>query len=326
MQTAVVLAGGVGTRLYPASSNDQPKQFLSFDTDGRSLLSRTVERIETVVDRVCVLTRPEYADRIHEHAPDATVVTEPEGKDTGPALVYAAHRLRETASVLLCVPSDHYVGDSFASVTQRAMNVAQTTEQLVTLGIEPTRAATEYGYINPGENHGEYFTVDGFYEKPDPGAAARYIYNDFYWNAGVFAWTPETLLSAARDTELAPLVEALDAGDEQTGFDAVEPVSIDHAVLETTEDLAMVPADVVWDDLGSWDSLKRVRKTDDNDTVALGDVLTIDAENCVIAAGEDHHISAVGVSDLTIAAYDGRVLVVPTTDTQRVREVVKKLH
>lgn len=330
MKVAVVLAGGIGTRLYPASSVEQPKQFLSFDEDGRSLLSRTVERVEKSVDRVCVLTRPEYADRIETHAPDATVLTEPEGKDTGPALVYAAHRLRETERdpVLLCVPSDHYIDDSFAPVAQRAMDVARETGRLVTLGIEPTRAATEYGYIDPGTDHGDHYAVEGFHEKPDPGAAARYIYNDFYWNAGVFAWTPDDLLDAARDTELGPLVEALDKGkgDEQRAFDAVKSVSIDHAVLENTDDLAMVPADVTWDDLGSWDALRRVLEPDENGTVTLGDVLTIDTEDCVIAADETHHISAVGVSDLTIAAYDGRVLVVPTTDTQRVREVVEKLQ
>lgn len=326
MQIAVVLAGGVGTRLYPASSDEHPKQFLSFDEEGQSLLSRTVQRVEKIVDAVYVLTRAEYADRIAEHAPNATVMIEPQGKDTGPALVYAAHCLRDVASdpVLLCVPSDHYVGSSFAPVTQRAMAVANETEQLVTLGVEPTRAATEYGYIKPGENHGDNYSVEGFYEKPDPGAASRYIYNDYYWNAGVFAWTPEALLSAAQNTELGPLVEALRAGNEQKGFNAVDPVSIDHAVLEATDGLRMVPADLTWDDLGSWDALKRVRDADENGTVTLGDVLTIDADDCVIAADEGSHISAVGVSNLTIAAYDGRVLVVPTSETQRVREVVKE--
>lgn len=328
MQIAVILAGGVGTRLYPASSTDRPKQFLSFDEEGRSLLSRTVERVQGIVDRVCVLTRPEYADRIPEHAPDATVLTEPKGKDTGPALVYAAHRIRERADdpVLLCVPSDHYVGPSFASIAERAMGVARDTDRLVTLGIEPTRAATEYGYIKPGEDRGDHYEVADFYEKPDPGAASRYIYNDFYWNAGVFSWTPEALLTAARGTELAPLVEALDAGEEQSGFDAIDPVSIDYAVLEETDEIAMVPADVAWDDLGSWDALQRVRETDDDGNSTIGDVLTIDAEDCVIAADESSHISAVGVSDLTIAAYDGRVLVVPNHETQRVREVVKRLR
>lgn len=330
-QIAVILAGGIGTRLYPASSADHPKQFLSFDEDGRSLLSQTVERIENTVDEVYVLTRPEYADRITEHAPDATTLTEPEGKDTGPALVYAAHRIRELEDdpVLLCVPSDHYVeSDSeFQSVAARAMRVARETERLVTLGVEPTRAATGYGYIKPGEDHGDYYEVAGFYEKPDPGAAARYIYNDFYWNAGVFAWTPDALLTAAHETELAPLIEALDADDSRTqAFDAVDPVSIDYAVLEQTENLAMVPTHTTWDDLGSWDALKRVQETDDEGNVTIGDVLALDTEECVIASDEDSHVSAVGVSNLTIAAYDGRVLVVPTSETQRVRDVVDRLR
>jgi mannose-1-phosphate guanylyltransferase len=329
MNVAVILAGGIGTRLYPASSADHPKQFLSFDEDGHSLLSRTVKRVRDCVDAVYVLTRPEYADRIAEHSSDVTVLAEPEGKDTGPALVYAAHRIRELEDdpVLLCVPSDHYVDSGFQSVATRAIGVARETDRLVTLGIEPTRAATEYGYIKPGENRGDYHKVAGFYEKPDPGAAARYIYNDFYWNAGVFAWTPDALLTAARETDLAPLVEALaDTDSPEQAFATVDPVSIDYAVLEETDDLAMVTADVTWDDLGSWDALQRVYETDDDGNIAIGDVLAIDTEDSVIATDENSHVSAVGVSNLTIAAYDGRVLVVPNSDTQRVREVVDRLR
>jgi mannose-1-phosphate guanylyltransferase len=329
MEVGVILAGGVGTRLYPASSADHPKQFLSFDEDGRSLLARTVERIQNTVDEVYAITRPEYADRITEHAPDVTVLTEPEGKDTGPALVYAAHRIRELEDdpVLLCVPSDHYIDSGFQSIAERAMAVARETDRLVTLGIEPTRAATGYGYIKPGENRGDYYEVGGFYEKPDPGAAARYIYNDFYWNAGVFAWTPDALLSAARETDLAPLVEALSGSESpEQAFATVDPVSIDYAVLEETDTLAMVAAEVTWEDLGSWDALQRVYETDDDGNIAIGDVLTIDTEDCVIATDAESHVSAVGVSDLTIAAYDGRVLVVPNAETQRVREVVDRLQ
>lgn len=330
MEVGVILAGGVGTRLYPASSADHPKQFLSFDEDGRSLLSRTVERIRGVVDEIYVLTRPEYGDRISDHVSDVTVLTEPEGKDTGPALVYAAHRIRELEDdpVLLCLPSDHYIDSGFRSVAERALAVARETPRLVTLGIEPTRAATGYGYIKPGENRGDYHEVEGFYEKPDPGAAARYIYNDFYWNAGVFAWTPDALLTAARETDLAPLVEELDSdtASPERAFATVDPVSIDYAVLEETDDLAMVAADVTWEDLGSWDALQRVYETDDDGNIAIGDVLTIDTEDSVIATDGDTHVSAVGVSDLTIAAYDGRVLVVPNSETQRVREVVDRLQ
>jgi mannose-1-phosphate guanylyltransferase len=335
--TAVVLAGGTGTRLYPASSEQRPKQFLSFG-DGPSLLSRTVERARTVADSVYVLTRPEYADAVPDHAPDAEVLVEPAARDTGPALVYAAHEVREREAergpeadddtVMLCLPSDHHVEGEFAPVAERACEVAADTGALVTLGVEPTRAATGYGYVKPGAEHDGYFDAAGFFEKPDPGAAERYRYNGFLWNAGMFAWTPEAFLEAARRGDLEQLVEGVEAGDAERAFRLAEPVSVDYAVLEGARDVAVVPATFEWDDLGAWDALVRVfaDAADDDGNVTLGETLALNAENCVLAAGEDHHVSAVGVSDLTVAAYDGDVLVVPTREAQRVREVVDRLR
>jgi mannose-1-phosphate guanylyltransferase len=330
MQTiAVVLAGGVGTRLYPASSETRPKQFLSFG-DGPSLLARTVDRAREVADRVYVLTRPAYADRVPDHAPDAEVLVEPAGRDTGPALVYAAHRIREAVGdcVLLTLPSDHHVEGDFAPVARTACRVARETGKLVTIGVEPTRAAVGYGYLKPGTDHGDYYDAAGFYEKPDPGAAERYRYNGFYWNAGIFAWTPAALLRETRGTELAGLVDDLDAGDEGAAFERAPAVSVDSAVLERSDEVALVPATFEWDDLGAWDALARVfdEAADDDGNVVRGNGLLLDAENCVVATDEASHVSAVGVSDLTVAAYDGRVLVVPTREAQRVREVVRDLR
>jgi mannose-1-phosphate guanylyltransferase len=329
---AVVLAGGVGTRLYPASTPTRPKQFLALGGDGeRSLLARTVERADAVADRTVVLTRPAYADRIGEHVlgggSEVEVLTEPAGRDTGPALVYAAHRLRE-AEALLCLPSDHHVGEGFAGVAARALRVARETGSLVTLGVRPTRAATGYGYLKPGTDHGDYREVAAFREKPDHGAAARFVEHGHFWNAGVFAWRPEALLAAARDSPLAELVAALEAGEVDAGFDAVEPVSVDEAVLERAEDVAMVEADVDWDDLGSWDALRRVSEADADGNVLAGSggSLAVDAEDCTVAAGPDSHVTVAGLSGLTVAAYDGRVLVVPTREAQRVREVVERLR
>ncbi len=330
MQTiAVVLAGGIGTRLYPASSAERPKQFLSFG-DGPSLLARTVDRANEVAETVYVLTRPDYAELVPEHAPDAEVLVEPAGRDTGPALVYAAHRIREAEGdcVLLCLPSDHHVEGDFAPVARRACEVAGETDKLVTLGVEPTRPAIGYGYIKPGEDHGDYVDAAGFFEKPDPGAAERYRYNGFYWNAGMFAWTPDALLREARGTELDSLVSGLESGTAERAFALVPSVSIDDAVLEGSNEVAMVPATFEWDDLGAWDALARVfdDEADRDGNVVRGNGLLLDTENCLVATDEASHVSAVGVSDLTVAAYDGRVLVVPTREAQRVREVVDGLR
>lgn len=323
MTVAVVLAGGVGTRLYPASTPARPKQFLALGGE-RSLLARTVERAEAAADRVVVLTREAYADRVREHV-DGEVLVEPAGRDTGPALVYAAHELRD-ADALLCLPSDHHAGDGFADTARRALDVARETGSLVTLGVRPTRPATGYGYIEPGADRGDYREVRAFREKPDAGAAARYVEGGQFWNAGVFAWRPEALLDAARDSPLDELVAALERGDAAAGFDAVEPVSVDTAVLERAEDVVMVEADVEWDDLGSWDALRRMGETDADGNLLAGNALAVDAEDCTVATDEGSHVSVAGVSGLTVAAYDGRVLVVPTAEAQRVREVVARLR
>ncbi|MFC7141465.1 mannose-1-phosphate guanylyltransferase [Halosimplex aquaticum] len=326
---AVVLAGGTGTRLYPASRSDRPKQFLSFGGD-QSLLAETVERAG-FADEVYVLTRPDLADQVREHAPSAAVLTEPEPKDTGPALAYAAHRVREQVGdcTLVCLPSDHHVEGDFAETMTDAAAVAAETDSLVTVGVEPTRPETGYGYVKPGDERQTdagrtYYPVEKFTEKPDQGAAMRYRHHGYYWNAGMFAWTPDAFLREAADTELAPLVEAMDDGEPERGFDAVDPVSVDYAVMEATENAALVPATFEWDDLGAWDAIERVLDADEDGNVVLGDALTVDAENTVVAT--DGHVSVVGVDDLVVASYGDRTLVVPKRQAQRVREVVAELE
>ncbi|MEF8974329.1 MAG: sugar phosphate nucleotidyltransferase [Haloarcula sp.] len=319
---ALVLAGGTGTRLYPASRSDRPKQFLSFGA-AESLLAETVNRVG-FADETYVLTRESFADGVRARAPSAAVLTEPEPKDTGPALAYAAHRIREQVGdcVLLCLPSDHRISGPFETVARTATRVAVETEGLVTVGIEPDRPATGYGYIKPGPSENGFAPVETFHEKPDRETAERYVREGFYWNAGLFAWTPTALLSAAASSPLGPMVERLEE-DPDAAFDAVDPVSIDYAVLEDAENAFVVPAALDWDDLGSWDAVERVLDKQDGNAV-LGEALTIDADGNVLAS--DGHVSAVGVSDLVVASFDDRTLVVPKDEAQRVREVVSALR
>ncbi|WP_224448016.1 mannose-1-phosphate guanylyltransferase [Haloprofundus salilacus] len=326
---ALVLAGGTGTRLYPASRSHRPKQYLSLSaSDDDSLLSQTAERA-SFADHLFVCTRSDFADEIPEHAPEATVLVEPEGKDTGPALTYATHRIREEVGdcVVLVLPSDHTVSGNFESVARAGARVAAETGALVTFGVEPTRPDTGYGYIEPGERREKpepHADLAAFHEKPDSETAAEYVDSGYLWNAGIFAWTPDAFLTAARDTELAPLVDALDDGNEEAGFAAVDDVSVDYAVMERADHAAVVSATFDWDDLGSWDALERVLDADEDGNVALGDYLAIDAADNVVAS-DDKHVSLVGVDGLAVVAYDDRVLVVPKEGAQRVREVVSVL-
>jgi mannose-1-phosphate guanylyltransferase len=324
---AVVLAGGVGSRLYPASRSHRPKQFLPF-SGAASLLERTVSRVD-FADEVVVATRPAFADAVRERVPDASVVVEPVGKDTGPALAYATHRIddRFHDPVVLAVPSDHHVDGDFETPARRGVAVAAETEALVTFGVEPDRPETGYGYVEPGAERDGYAAVAGFHEKPDAETARRYVDEGYYWNAGVFAWTPDAFRAAAGsvDSPLAPLVEALDDGDPDAGFAAVDPVSVDYAVFERAEDVAVVPLDVEWDDLGSWDAVGRVLGGDGENAVAGDATVSSVAADGNVVAGDDVHVSLVDVEGLAVVAYDDRVLVVPTDAAQRVRELVDEL-
>lgn len=339
MQTvALVLAGGIGSRLYPASRGHRPKQFLPLDGDD-SLLARTVDRAD-FADRVVVATREEFADEAAEHAPDAEIFVEPAGKDTGPALAYATHRIREeygeragadTAAdddplVVVAMPSDHHVADpeAFSETMRTGAYVASETGNLVTFGVTPERPDTGYGYVEPGTDHGDYRAVRQFHEKPDADTAGAYVDAGYLWNSGIFAWTPEAFFAAAEESPLAPLVDALARDDPASGFEAVDPVSVDHAVLEQAEHIAVVPADFAWDDLGSWDAFERVLPRDADGNVSLGESLPVDAADNVVAS-DGKHVSLVGVSGLAVVAFDDRVLVVPKGEAQRVREVVARL-
>jgi len=323
---AVLLAGGTGTRLYPASRSSRPKQFRAFGDDDRPLLRRAADRA-AFADECYVVAPARFAAEAGALVPEATVLVEPDARDTGPALAFAAHRVAADVDdpVCCCLPADQVAGDGVRDALARGCRIAADHERLVTFGVEPTRPASEYGYIEPGAEHGAFADVAAFREKPDRERARELVADGCLWNAGIFAWRPEVFLAEAARGPLAPLVDALRDGDSAGGYAAVESVSVDYAVLERTDRAAVVPVSFAWDDLGSWDALARVLETDADGNALASDALALDAAGNVVVS-DDAHVSLVGVEDLVVVAYDDRVLVVPKADAQRVREVVAELR
>lgn len=319
---ALLMAGGRGRRLYPASRRSRPKQFLA-PAGGPSLIRRTADRAR-FADEVYAITPPEYADDVAEEVPEAGLLVEPAARNTGPALLYAAVRIRDQLgeAAIVCLPTDHHVGGDPVPTYKRAVDVAAERDAIVTIGVEPERPETGYGYIDPGAEilGGAARQVETFTEKPDVETAKRFLATDHLWNSGIFAWTPETLLSAARNSPLADFVEQVRAGDVEHAYATVESVSVDEAIVERSEDVVVVDAAFEWDDIGSWDALGRVFGPD-----LAASTCRIESEGTILAS-DGPHISVLHVEDMVVATYDGHVLVVPREHAQRVREVAEQVE
>lgn len=329
----VILSGGAGTRLWPLSREQRPKQLLKLNSD-LTLLQETARRLG---GRPMVVCNQEHrfivAEQLRELAMEPRgIVIEPVGRNTAPAVAVTA-LLAEPEALLLVMPSDHQVRDvaAFHRAVDQAIALAQAG-QLVTFGIQPTEANTGYGYIKRGAG----FAVERFVEKPSRAVAESYLASGQYlWNAGIFLFKAKTYLD-----ELAVhhpvMVEQCRAALDQGGSDlfffrlaeepfaAISGLSIDYAVMEKTSRAAVVPVDMGWSDIGSWSALWQESPQDGNGNVLLGDVIAEDIDNCYVRA-DDRLVAAIGVRDLIVVATDDAVLVADKAHDQDVKKVVERL-
>ncbi len=263
---AIIMCGGEGTRFYPFSTPDKPKQFLNFIGD-RSLIRQAFERILPLVkpERVYVSTGEKYVELVREHLPEVlaeNIIAEPVKKNTGPALTYATNLIHERHgdAVVCCMPSDHHIGNEagFRNIIEKGSLIAGDG-YLVTLGMKPTWPSTDYGYICPEKAGAEWSPVKKFTEKPGKEIAEQYIKERYLWNGGIFIWKTSTLL-----TELNKYVPELNPSNYDSRFtiheyfEAVPSISIDYALMEKSSRVAVIPADIDWSDVGTWDSLEKL--------------------------------------------------------------------
>ncbi|HLZ44546.1 MAG TPA: sugar phosphate nucleotidyltransferase [Gemmatimonadales bacterium] len=329
------MAGGSGTRFWPLSTPERPKQFLPLTGD-KPLLAQTVARLRDLVppERILILTGPSLVERVAATVPDvpaANIFAEPRAASTAPALAWAAHWIarHDPGGEMLSLHADWAVGDdrAFRAAASHALAVAAEQDVLVTVGVKPTRNETGYGYIVPGKASGSARKVKRFIEKPSPARAALLRRRGALWNSGLFAWTAARFLgeAGAYAEELASGWSALTSGDAPRFFAAVTPVAVDVAVLERTTRLAVVTGTFAWDDIGSWDALLRIRRRDARGNVTVGNVtLGKDVKNSVIWS-ENEDIAVTGIEDMVVVRANGHTLVMPTGRPQALKTLVQGL-
>lgn len=344
----VVLAGGVGTRLWPESRQARPKQLLSLVGE-RTMLQETVDRVLPLAapENVYVVTARRYSRAVARQLPDvpaANVIAEPMGRGSGPAIGLAAALLDGDADdVLAFLPADHHIADpaGFRLALRAAEEVARD-RYLVTLGIRPTGPFTGYGYIQQGDQLGRHhgltsYRVARFTEKPDVQTARAFVDSGLYsWNAGMFIGRARTFLEEIAlhlpglASRLATIQAVRGARKERAVLNAVwagvEAVTIDYGVMEKTNRAAVIPVDIGWSDVGDWSTLGDVLERDGCGNAVRGHHLGIDTTGCLIRGRGERLIATVGLTDMVIVDTGDALLICPKARSQEARRIVEQLR
>jgi mannose-1-phosphate guanylyltransferase len=357
MLHAIIMAGGTGTRFWPASRNDTPKQLLQL-VGSETMIRQTLDRLGDLVpnERRMVVTNVRLVDGMRKQLPElptAAIVGEPCKRDTAPCIGLAALLVsrKDPEAVMAVMPADHVIrpAETFQAAIRKAADlVGESAGRIVTFGIRPTYPAEIFGYIHRSKAIGSVaagqeprrpvaFVVQSFKEKPDAATAAKYLASgEFYWNSGIFVWRAKTILDAlrARQPEMLKHLEAIVATwgtpGGQAAFDrefaAIKSISIDYAVMEHATDVAVIEAPFEWDDLGGWQSLSRLAGSDGNGNTAIGKHLGVNTEGTIVRTDHEHLVVTLGLKDCIVVHTPNATLVASKHDEEQIRQVVKELE
>ncbi|MFW6330661.1 MAG: mannose-1-phosphate guanylyltransferase [Gemmatimonadota bacterium] len=334
----MILAGGIGSRFWPASTPTRPKQILPLASE-RPLVADTVERIRPLIplERLRVLTGDAMVAPIRSAVPELQpdhFLVEPRARGTAPVLVWAAHALaaRDPDAIMISLHADHVIRPepAFRALVASAAEAARSHDRLFTVGIRPTRPETGYGYIRLGaalDDAGAY-AVHRFVEKPDQETAQAYVEGgEYLWNSGIFVWRAGRLLEevAAHTPELSRLLPLLDRGDVHGYFDAALSLSIDHGVLERSRRIGVMEATFEWDDVGTWDAAGRTRPGDARGNVVEGEAALREADRCVVWNETGEPVVVFGAKDLVVVRREGVTLVLPRDRAADLKKLLDSL-
>lgn len=341
----VILAGGAGSRFWPISSEELPKQFLDILGCGRTLIQLTLERFNGLIpkENVWVVTAEKYREIVMEQLPEipsSNILCEPCRRNTAPCICYVSWKIKKlnTKANIVVSPSDHLVVDiqAFQSAIDDSLYFAAETDAVVTLGLKPTRPETGYGYIKADLTYSSsrkhnIFRVDEFKEKPTLEVAKEYIQSPNYlWNSGIFIWNVNTIINAFRvyEPEVSSIFEGLmpyyGTDKEQNKIDESYPqcknISVDYAILEKAEEIFVFPASFSWSDLGTWNSLREQSDMDKYGNVCIGDNIKLyDTYNTIVHTCNKKEVIVEGLDGYVVAEKEGKLLVCRLSEEQRIK-------
>ncbi len=337
----VIMAGGIGSRFWPVSRTSYPKQFHDILGVGRTMLQETVRRFADVcpIENFFVVTNAEYVPLVREQIPEVpldNILGEPDRKNTAPCLAYAAHKIAQKSpkATLIVTPSDALILDTetFVSKIKMAMAATVNCSKIVTIGIQPTRPDTNYGYIRfRNDSSGdEVCAVEKFTEKPDPETAKSfYESGDYAWNAGIFVWNVQTILKNME--QYLPQVDALirQAGESfyteneeasiKKAYALCDSVSIDYGIMEHAQEVFVIPCHCGWSDLGTWRALYEVFEKDDSDNALQGTHLLFETKNSMFKTPKERLVVAQGLDGYLVAEHDNVLLICKREEEHRIK-------
>lgn len=340
------MAGGVGSRFWPMSTTEKPKQFIDVLGLGRSLLQLTFDRFKGICspENVWVVTNRSYKDLVLEQLPEipvTNILCEPCRRNTAPCIAYVSWRIKskDRNANIVVTPSDHIVTncEEFKRVISQCLKFTSETDAIITLGMKPTRPETGYGYIQAdlsscSPRNKEIFRVDSFREKPDLETAKKYIQNkSYFWNAGIFIWSVNTIVNAFRiyQPAISKIFESLqpvygtpkEQEEIDLRFPECENISVDYAIMEKAEEIFVCPADFGWSDLGTWGSLLVQTKKDLYGNGVIGENVSLfDTHNCIVHTLDKKKVVIQGLDGYIVADDGNKLLICKLSEEQRIKQ------